>query len=191
MEHWTNQKTRESRQFSDHEANKDHDPSLGESDHWRFTPSMLDTNSFAFASFANQHSEGFTPTPAGGMGSVFHNQAGDLHTPGMGFGLGTPLSTSNTESHHNSASALDMHGFHPHMLHLQPYPNSNPFAQQQSYAPSSFVHQDSGYETMPNGCNGVVSNEDTAEPHQQSNLAGFALRSYDNVPAPPSQFLEK
>lgn len=191
MEHWTNHKARDFRQFANHEGNKHHDAGLGESDQWRLTPSMLDTNSFAFTSFANQHSEGFTtPTPGGGMGSVFHNQAGDLHTPGMGFGLGTPLSISTSEGHSNSASAIDMHGFHPHLLQSQPYSNPTLFAQQQSYAPSSFVHQDSGYETMHGRHNGLPS-EDMAESHDGSNFAAFPTTSYDNVPVPPMQPIEK
>ena len=189
MEHWTNDQIHSCRHFGDHEGDKDHDAGLGESDHWRFTPSMLDTNSFAFTSFANQHSQGFTPTPGGGIAGVFHNQAGDLHTPGMGFGLGTPLSISASESHHSSASAIDMHGFHPQMLHSQPYQNSNMFTQQQSYAPSLFVHQDSGYETM-HGAHHGLSSEDMAESHEQSNFTGFSARSYD-VPAPPMPSLEK
>ena len=190
MGHPTDRVPRDSRQFGDHDANKEHDAGLGESDPWRFTPSMLDPSSFAFASFANQHSGGFTPTPGGGMGSVFHNQAGDLHTPGMGFGLGTPLSTSNSEIHHDSASATEMHAFHPHLLHSQPYPDSNLFSQQQSYAPSSFVHQDSGYETL-HGAHNALSRGGDIESHEQSNLTALSTKSYDNVSAPPMQGLEK
>ncbi len=124
------------------------------------------------------------------MGGVFHNQAGDLHTPGMGFGLGTPLSISNSEGHHSVASAIDMHGFHPHLLHSQPFSNPNLFAQQQSYAPSSFVHQDSSYETMHGRRNGVPG-EDPAESHNRSNFTGFPARSYNTVPAPQMQSIEK
>ena len=181
------------RPFGDHDGAKDHESGLGDSDHWRFTPSMLDTNSYAFTAFANQHSGDFTPTPTGGMNAVFHNQAGDLHTPGMGFHLGTPLSMSASEGHTNTASAVDIHGFHPHLLHTQTFQNSNPFAQQESYAPSSFVHQDSGYETM-NPQQSRLPNEKLAmdsESHRDAHYAGYSARIFDNVPAPSMQPMEK
>ena len=135
---------------NDQDEGKEQDTGLGESEQWRFTPSMLDTNSFAFTAFANQHSEGFTPTPAAAMSDAFHNQAGDLHTPSMGFGLETPLSMSNSDGQNNSTISDEMHAFHPHLLQSQTFHSPNMFTQQQSYAPSSFVHQDSGYETLHN-----------------------------------------
>lgn len=124
------------------------------------------------------------------MGGVFHNQAGDLHTPGMGFHLGTPLSLSSPENHTNSVPAIDMHDFHPHLLHSQPFQSSNSFAQQQSYAPSSFVHRDSGYETMHHAHSGLPSEamDETADP---SNFTDFAARVYGNVSAPPTHSMEK
>ena len=154
---------------------------------------MLDTNSFAFTQFANQHSGDFTPTPTGGMSSIFHNQAGDLHTPGMGFQLGTPLSLSASESHTNPASAVDIPAFHPHLLHTQPFQHSNMFAQQESYAPSSFVHQDSGYETM-NAQHTNLPEEKLAlqsEAHRDQSYADYSARSYDNMHAPPMHSMEK
>lgn len=189
----TNNRLSERRHFDDQEVGKDHESGLGETDPWRFTPSMLDTNSFAFNSFANHHSGGYTPTPGGGMSAVFHNQAGDLHTPGMGFQLGTPLSISASESHTNPASAVDMHGYQPHMLHLQPFQHSDPFGQQQTYAPSSFVHQDSGYETINNQQIGLPDDKlgMDAESHGESNYAGYSARSYDNMSGLPMQSLEK
>lgn len=67
-------------------------------------------------------------------------------------GLGTPLSLPTSEGGmHSGAPMMDMshfhHGIQPHQF--QPF---NPFIQpaqaQSSFAPSSFVHQDTGYETM-------------------------------------------
>ena len=193
MDKRTNGFSLEYRPFSEQEGGKDHESGLGDSDSWRFTPSMLDTNSYAFAAFANQHSGDFTPGPSAGMNAVFHNQAGDLHTPGMAFQLGTPLSTSASESHTNAASAVDMHGFHPHLLHTQTFPNSNLFAQQQSFAPSSFVHQDSGYDTMNPQQDGLPDGKMPvdSESHGGSNYAGYSARSYENMPVPPMQSMEK
>ncbi|QPG93784.1 hypothetical protein C2857_002420 [Epichloe festucae Fl1] len=119
---------------------------------WRFTPSLLDTNSYAFNAFANAQPGYYTPTP-GGNNTLFHSQAGDLHTPTLGVGgVGTPLSMPNSgDSLQAGAAVMDMSGFQalqPHQFH-----HFNPFIQgaqppPQAYAPTSFVHQDTGYETV-------------------------------------------
>jgi hypothetical protein len=137
---------------------KDLDPTPRvQHDPWRFTPSLLDPNSFAFSNFANQLPGYYTPTP-GGTNTLYHSQAGDLHTPGMGIGmgLGTPLSLPTSADGLHS-TMMDMSAF-THQMPPQ-FQNYNPFGhqhqhhhqqqqQQTSYAPSSFVHQDTGYETM-------------------------------------------
>ncbi|TVY33146.1 Grainyhead-like protein-like protein [Lachnellula subtilissima] len=142
-----------------HEDIKDLDPTpRAQNEPWRFTPSLLDPNSFAFSNFANQPPGYYTPTP-GGTNTLYHSQAGDLHTPGMGMGmgLGTPLSMPSSSDGLHASTMMDMSGFGHHM-HPQ-FHNFNPFGHQQhhhhqqhpqqdSFAPSSFVHQDTGYETM-------------------------------------------
>ncbi|KAI9723670.1 MAG: hypothetical protein M1812_000970 [Candelaria pacifica] len=105
---------------------------------WRFTPSMLDPESFAFTSFANQPPGYYTPTPGGT--TLYHNQAGDLHTPGMGIGIGTPLSLPTSEAGIHAGITVDMHDFQHHH-----FDNLDPFAQSDSFAPSQFLHQDSGF----------------------------------------------
>lgn len=190
MEISTNTHLLNRRNFGDHEGNKDHDSGLGESDHWRFTPSMLDTNSFAFTSFADQQSQGFTPTIGGHMSGIVHNQAGDLHTPAMSFGLGTPLSISASESHTHSASTIAMQGFHPHLLHSQPFQNPNAFAQQQSFAPSLFVHQNSGCDTIHGTYHGLPG-ENIADMRQPSHFATYLPGSLETVPAEPVQSMDK
>ncbi|KAF1984034.1 hypothetical protein K402DRAFT_423116 [Aulographum hederae CBS 113979] len=122
---------------------KDLDPTpRGSNEQWRFTPSLMDPNSFAFSSFANQPPGYYTPTP-GGTNTLYHNQAGDLHTPGFSMGLGTPLSmpTSENAIHVGQQSGAPMHDFHgmaPQVFH-----NPNPFTMQQhhSFAPHHFTHQ--------------------------------------------------
>lgn len=147
-----------------HEEIKDLDPTpRAQHEPWRFTPSLLDPNSFAFSAFANQPPGYYTPTP-GGTNTLYHNQAGDLHTPGMGIGmgLGTPLSMPTSADGLHTNPMMDVSGF-SHQMPPQ-FQNYNPFSnphhhlhqqqqhlqqqQQQSFAPSSFVHQDSSYETM-------------------------------------------
>lgn len=122
---------------------------------WRFTPSLLDPNSFAFSHFANQPPGYYTPTSAG-TNALFHSQAGDLHTPGMGIGmgLGTPLSMPTLDHGVQAGSMMDMSAFTPQQMQPPHFHNYNNFGQHQehhqqsSFAPSSFVHQDTGYETM-------------------------------------------
>lgn len=134
------------------EAFQDQDPTPRAShEPWRFTPSLLDPGSFAFGAYGNPGTGYYTPTP-GGHNTLFHSQAGDLHTPTLGMGgIGTPLSMPNSNDALNSgAVVMDVSSFQslqPHQFH-----HFNPFIQgppaQQAFAPSSFVHQDTGYETM-------------------------------------------
>ncbi|KAF7507297.1 hypothetical protein GJ744_010731 [Endocarpon pusillum] len=119
------------RHFGDQGEHRDHDATpKGMQDHWRFTPSVMDPNSFAFSTFANQPPGYYTPTP-GGLNTLYHSQAGDLHTPGMG-NLNIPL-----------------HHYQPHLLQPPQFENVPNYAPHQVFAPSSFLqHKDSGYEAM-------------------------------------------
>ena len=185
MDYPTNTYRFHSKSYGDNDNQQDPEGPLGDWDHSRFTPSMLDTNSFAFSNFVNQHSGEFsTPTP-GGNNNFFHNQAGDLHTPGMAFQLGTPLSSDDS----HPVSAVDMQGFHPHLLHTQPFHDHRNFQPQQSFAPSSFIHQDSGYDTV-DASNIDVSPQKLDE-HQQAELADYSTRAYEETPISQMPSLEK
>ncbi|EOD48106.1 putative cp2 transcription factor protein [Neofusicoccum parvum UCRNP2] len=144
------------RHFGDSEDVKDQDPTPRGAEQWRFTPSLMDPNSFAFASFANQPPGYYTPTP-GGTNTIYHSQAGDLHTPGFSMGLGTPLSMPTSESALQAAQSTGpgMHGFQPHPIAPLPFQNPNPFAmphhqmsQAQSFAPHQFTHQPAAFDPM-------------------------------------------
>lgn len=127
-----------------HESQRDQDNVLMDPDQWRFTPSTMESSAFNFNSFINHPSGDLTPTP-GAYHNVFHNQAGDLHTPAAPFQLGTPL--SGDETHANPT--IDVSGFHTHLLHTHGYQDHGQhFSQQQAYAPSSFIQRDSEFETM-------------------------------------------
>ncbi|EMC99980.1 hypothetical protein BAUCODRAFT_21663 [Baudoinia panamericana UAMH 10762] len=123
----------------------------GSNEPWRFgpsglTPSMMDPNSHTFNMFANQMPGYYTPTP-GGTNTLYHNQAGDLHTPGFTMGLGTPLSMPTSESalHAGQGSAVfqPYHTHLPQLLNQPAYHNINPFhlQHQPAYAPDAFAHQ--------------------------------------------------
>ncbi|KAB2576213.1 CP2 transcription factor [Lasiodiplodia theobromae] len=141
--------------FGDSEDVKDQDPTPRGAEQWRFTPSLMDPNSFAFASFANQPPGYYTPTP-GGTNTIYHNQAGDLHTPGFTMGLGTPLSMPTSEGALQASQSTGpaMHGFQPHPIAPLPFQNPNPFAmpqqmsQAQSFAPHQFTHQPAPFDPM-------------------------------------------
>ncbi len=185
--------TRNRSQSLGHEVFRDQDPTPRASgnDQWRFTPSLLDPSSFSFSTFANQPPGYYTPTPGGGINTIYHPQAGDLHTPtlGLGMGLNTPLSMPTSEGGLHSGPALvDLQSF-PHNLHPQQFHHYNPFVQppppQQSFAPSTFVHQDTGYETMDQ--DGSPIGSDRADEtmgsidntfHGQSPMMGFQPRPF-------------
>ncbi|KAH0542369.1 hypothetical protein FGG08_003214 [Glutinoglossum americanum] len=93
----------------------------------------------AFTAFANQPPGYYTP-PSGGANALYHSQAGDLHTPNMGIGVGTPLSLPAT-------TAPGLHGFTQQTIQSQQFHNFDPFAQN-TFAPDQFTEQPSGFEPI-------------------------------------------
>lgn len=109
----------------------------------------MDPNSNSFNMFANGLPGYYTPTP-GGTNTLYHSQAGDLHTPGLGVGLNTPLSMPTSEGAlHAGQQNAQFNGFQnqlPQHLQAQPFQNVNPFHmhhQPQAFPPHSFTHQNS------------------------------------------------
>lgn len=133
---------------------KDADPTpRGSNEPWNFgtsglTPSLMDPNSHTFNIFANQLPGYYTPTP-GGTNTLYHHQAGDLHTPSFGMGINTPLSLPTSEGTlHAGQQAATFHGFQTHLPpHIQQptFQNLNPFQmhQQPGFPPHHFSHQPS------------------------------------------------
>lgn len=130
----------------------DHTPRLA-SEAWNFgnsglTPSMMDPNSHSFNMFANQVPGYYTPT-SGGTSTLYHPQAGDLHTPGFSMGLNTPLSLPTSEGALNAGhQGAVFPGFHAHLppqVPQQAFQNVNPFQmhQQQAFPPHQFINQPS------------------------------------------------
>ncbi|PKS13010.1 hypothetical protein jhhlp_000351 [Lomentospora prolificans] len=135
-----------------HENFRDQDPTpRATNEQWRFTPSLLDANSFAFAGFNHGAGGYYTPTP-GGTNTIYHPQAGDLHTPtlGLGMGLNTPLSLSTSEATmHNPAAMMDLNHFQPMQMGQFNGGFVSAAPPQASFAPTAFVqHPDPGFETM-------------------------------------------
>jgi hypothetical protein len=115
-----------------------------------YTPGVMDPNHPGFSMFGHHNvmASYYTPTP-GGSTTLYHNTAGDLHTPGFGLGGLTPLSMPTSEGALNAGhQAAAFHGFqshNPHTMHPHPIPNLNPFQmhQQTSFPPHQFTHQPS------------------------------------------------
>ena len=111
------------------------------------TQSWIDLQSMHPMSIAGQHPGFFTPN-SGGMGAIFHNQAGDLHTPNLGLNMITPLSLSNPisqgQSNGNGQPTMNYVNWQYLGQHM---PETNPCLQQQSFAPSALTHRDP-YEPM-------------------------------------------
>ncbi|KAJ5749050.1 uncharacterized protein N7511_010746 [Penicillium nucicola] len=113
------------------------------------TPSWMEPGSFSMMPFGG-HSGLYTPN-SGGLGAIYHNQAGDLHTP-TGMHMMTPLSLANPMhgSHHHPNNGFEP--FNPHFLasmpDINPYAQHAQHAQQASYAPSAFMHRNSNYNAM-------------------------------------------
>ncbi|EME39949.1 hypothetical protein DOTSEDRAFT_74725 [Dothistroma septosporum NZE10] len=141
---------------------KDADPTpRGSNEPWNFgtsglTPSLMDPNSNGFNMFANQLPGYYTPTP-GGTNTLYHSQAGDLHTPGLNMGLGTPLSMPASDGGLHAGQQGPFNGFpnhlpqhvQPHHVQPQQFQNVNPFQMhhQQGFPPHHFTqhpHYDEG-----------------------------------------------
>jgi hypothetical protein len=114
------------------------------------TPSFMDPESLNMMNFAGQHPGFYTPN-SGGMGALWHSQAGDLHTPNLGLNPLTPLSLPVSISGVPPNTQSTVGQYNPPLFAQQP-PGMNMYAQAQqqpSFAPSAFMHRgDSGYDPM-------------------------------------------
>lgn len=106
---------------------------------FNLSPSWMDPNSlFMVDSLAGQHPGLYTPN-SGGMGAIFHNQAGDLHTtPTVGLNVVNSLSVANPIQ----SSQPSMDQFNPQYF-AQQMPEMSGYAQAASYAPSASMDHDS------------------------------------------------
>lgn len=125
-----------------------------------FTPSFMDTEGYNTISLAAQHPGFFTPN-SGGMGAIFHSQAGDLHTPTMGLNTITPLSLSNPMA---PAPPNNGYGQFNQQYLAQNMPGMDLYAQQASFAPSAFMNRESAYDAMDGSTDGSSLHDIQVEP---------------------------
>ncbi|OAA73620.1 CP2 transcription factor [Cordyceps fumosorosea ARSEF 2679] len=169
----------------------DQDPTpRANNDPWRFTPSLLDPNSFAFTAFGHGNTGLFTPG-IHGPPPLYQSQAGDLHTPTMAMlqGVTTPFGAPASLEAMQSGAVMDPSAFHPvpNQQINQQIPPFQPYLQVpgQHFAPANFVQHDTGYETMEQDPSPMGSEEpDHRLIGLKSQLAINAAAM--NLPLPPS-----
>lgn len=127
-----------------------------------FSSTWMDPSAMPMMSLAGQHPGFYTPN-SGGMGAIFHSQAGDLHTPTLGANIITPLSLANPMPGgpaNQQQPGLDH--FNPQYL-AQHVPEMNSYVQQASFAPSAFMHRESAFDAMDESVDGAPLNEIPAD----------------------------
>jgi hypothetical protein len=133
----------------------------------QFMAPMVDPNSVQFINPLNQYHGYYTPN-SGGLGAVYHSPAGDLHTPGMGMNVMTPLSLSQQTGVPQNNTGMPLDPFHPQLMppHFQ---NPQPFAPHAAFAPSAFIQSDTGFdvvdESLDEGSLNDVDMQSSAQTH--------------------------
>ncbi|KAF7596421.1 hypothetical protein BBP40_001728 [Aspergillus hancockii] len=156
----------------------------------RYTPSFVDPNSLSFINPLTQPHGYYTPN-SGGLGTVFHNQAGDLHTPSMGLNMITPLTLPQqiagaTINADTTAMGLDQFNQSYMAPHFQ---NPQPFSQQTTFAPAPFVHRDSGYDAMDESVDELSLNEVDMQGNPSSHMISSMIhRDQMDVHIPGEKF---
>ncbi|KAJ5287948.1 hypothetical protein N7478_003634 [Penicillium angulare] len=146
-----------------------------------FSPSWMDPGSIQMMALGPQHPGFYTPN-SGGMGAVFHNQAGDLHTPTIGLHNMTPLSLTNSISVPPQQHP-GMEHFNPHYLGQQ-MPDMNSYMQQPSFAPSEFMQRDARYDVMDESVDDASVNSMPLD--QVSNISAMTSSTDFSAPAAPA-----
>ncbi|KAF3918391.1 hypothetical protein ABW20_dc0103190 [Dactylellina cionopaga] len=145
---------------------------------FRFTPSLLDPSSTAFAAFANQPPGYYTPTPGNPQPPPFSEPNVELQTPNIGIGIGPPISAATSGTLMNASPAYTTHAINPQQFH-----NYHPFL-------ASTIHQEYGLHNFdapasPKGSPMELSGheEDISEFKQVFNISE-GLESRHIVPHP-------
>ncbi|KAL9615566.1 MAG: hypothetical protein Q9167_000079 [Letrouitia subvulpina] len=176
------------RQFGGLQDNRQEDLGLKDpSEEWGLSPSLLDSNPYGLNPFTS-HAPGYYPPTPGATGTFYHSKAGDLHTPNLGFHLGTPLSMSASTGHLQSTTAFEMHGFHPHLLEAQNFQDTAQFQHQQSYAPSTFIHQHAGFNAGDASDHSSPAHDKDTEKclhYDRNSIMTFPSVDYDSVVSAP------
>ncbi|KAE8352603.1 CP2 transcription factor-domain-containing protein [Aspergillus coremiiformis] len=155
----------------------------------RFAPSYVDPNSLSFINPLSQPQGYYTPNSSG-LGAVFHNLAGDLHTPSMGLNMITPP----TLPQHIASATINANptamGFEPfNQSYITPhFQNPQPLSQQSAFAPA-FVHCDSGYDAIDESVDELSLNDMDVQGNPPSHLIpSMTQRDQVDIPTPGEKF---
>ncbi|KAK0105977.1 hypothetical protein ONS95_004486 [Cadophora gregata] len=155
---------------------------------WRYTPPLLNSNSFLFAPFTGQLPGCFEPI-AEGTSTLHYNEDADLPIPGveMGMGLGMPLVLPTSEDGVHIGWMTDRHCFPPQTAQPHEFYNFNLFDPHQTFAP--YYLSDQPPDVEPLGTSGETSpiGDDPVqtEIHSDSPSMNISSRPYDTSMSPP------
>ena len=127
--------------MDEHDLKLSNDPTPRNLQDFNLTPSWI--NPDLMMSLAGRF---YTPG-SGGRGTVFHSPAGDLHTPTLDLNMTTSLSISKPMAGTQLTHRPDSDQFNQQHL-AQHMAGRNLYGRVESYAPSTFIHRDSGYDTI-------------------------------------------
>ncbi|KAL4800624.1 CP2 transcription factor-domain-containing protein [Aspergillus venezuelensis] len=138
----------------------------------QFMAPMVDPNSVQFINPLNQLHGYYTPN-SGNLSAGYHSPAGDLHTPGMGLSMITPLSLSQHGQMPANNMAIDPFS----QQFISPsFQNPQQFAPQVTFAPNEFVQGDMGFdavdESLDEGSLQDVDMQGNAQSHMSSMMSG-------------------
>ncbi|RDW86312.1 grainyhead-like protein [Aspergillus mulundensis] len=144
--------------------------------HPQFMAPMVDPNSVQFVNPLNQLHGYYTPN-SGNLSAGYHSPAGDLHTPGMGLSMITPLSLSQQGQIPTNPAGMAIDPFSQQFIspHFQ---NPQPFAPQVAFAPSEFVQGDLGFDAVDESVDEVSLNDVDMQGNAQSHMT-TAMRGSD------------
>jgi hypothetical protein len=134
-----------------------------------FMAPMVDPNSVQFVNPLN-HLHGYYTPNSGNLSAGYHSPAGDLHTPGMGLSMITPLSLSQQGPIPANHAGMHIDPFSQQFIspHFQ---NPQPFAPQVSFAPSEFVQGDLAFEAVDDSVDEGSLNDVDMQGDAQSQMA--------------------
>ncbi|PTU21774.1 hypothetical protein P175DRAFT_0508692 [Aspergillus ochraceoroseus IBT 24754] len=156
--------------------------------HPQYMAPMVDPNSLQFINPLSQPHGYYTPN-SGGLGAIYHSQAGDLHTPGMGMNMITPLSIAQQMPIPTDGSGMPLDQYDPQYIppHFQ---NPQPFGPPSFFAPGAFVQTDAGYDAVDESVDEGSLNDVDMQGNTQPQMATTAMRDSENqdIPTPGERF---
>ncbi|KAL4991398.1 CP2 transcription factor-domain-containing protein [Aspergillus falconensis] len=140
----------------------------------QFMAPMVDPNSVQFVNPLN-HLHGYYTPNSGNLSAGYHSPAGDLHTPGMGLSMITPVSLPQQGQMPTNNASMHIDPFSQQFIspHFQ---NPQHYAPQVAFAPSEFVQGDLGFDAVDESVDEGSLNDVDMQGSAQSQMAS-AIRA--------------